>query len=395
MRICFVAHSGRNGGAERVLLETIEILQSRGIECHVIVPEPGYFCGALQKLGVPFFVISFPHWMSRGSLSLLTRAKCVLGTILNSLVLAWRIHRLKCDLVYTNTVTVCTGAFAARLLGCPHIWHLHEFGKEDQGLSFLFGEHLSLLLVNRFSTRCICVSKILAEKYKQYIDPGKVTVIYPSLHLALNGADTVADSRSVAPPHGKRFRCVIVGTLMEGKGQEESVLAFAELKKSGVDAELLILGEGIPSYRSHLEQLVDTHGLRDNVSFLGQAMNSLPVMRCSDAVLVCSRSEAFGRVTIEAMLVGKPVIGARSGATQELITDGVNGLVYELGNPSDLAAKIKYLSENADVAISLARNAGSWTRSHFNEDRYGDEILPVLTSLCASPRTGTRPSLSQ
>ncbi len=40
----------------------------------------------------------------------------------------------------TCSITVCVGAFAARLMRRPHVWHLHEFGFEDQGLSFVFGQ---------------------------------------------------------------------------------------------------------------------------------------------------------------------------------------------------------------------------------------------------------------
>jgi glycosyltransferase involved in cell wall biosynthesis len=381
MRVCFVAHSGKNGGAERVLLETIEIIRNAGVDCRVLLPEPGDLEEELQKLGTPYSVISYPHWMRRGPASILDRTRVALATVLNSLILAWRIRSLKCDVVYTNTVTVCVGAIAAWLNGIPHIWHLHEFGMEDQGLSFFFGERYSLGLVNRLSARCICVSRILAGKYERFIDPSKITVIYPSMHLALDRESKNINGKTVLPTRNGRFRCVIAGALMEGKGQAESVLAFAVLKKAGVNAELFILGEGLPDYRRDLEELVALNGVNEIVHFLGNVRNAMPVMREADAVLVCSKSEAFGRVTIEAMLAGRPVIGARSGATQELITDGVNGLLYTLGDPSDLAAVIKRLSEHPKVAVTLTKNARSWAQSHFSEYRYSKEILSVFRSL--------------
>lgn len=64
-------------------------------------------------------------------------------------------------------------------------------------------------------------------------------------------------------------------------------------------------------------------------------------IRMADVVLICSHWEPFGRVTVEAMLAGKPVI-AISGATVELIHDGVTGLLYDPGNYSVLANKMRY-----------------------------------------------------
>jgi glycosyltransferase involved in cell wall biosynthesis len=375
--ICFISHSSGTGGAERVLLESVEALKQRGAECRVLLPEHGELCGELDKLGVPFSVVSFPMWMTRGRTGVLQRFKVTLGTLINAVLIAWKIHRWKCDLVYSNTVTVCVGALAARLLGIQHVWHLHEFGMEDQGLSFLFGRRLSLGIVNRFSIGCVCVSKALARKYQCDIDPAKIVVVYPSMHRALKD-DENCDHCGVATLHSGRFRCVIAGALMEGKGQEDSVLAMAHLKESGVDAELLIVGDGIPNYRRRLETLVSANGLESRVTFTGRVKNAFPIMRSSDVVLVCSKSEAFGRVTVEGMLARKPVIGARAGATAELIEDGVTGLLYKPGDALDLAKQIQYLCDNPAAAETLGNAGHQWAEECFSAERYKNELIAAL-----------------
>jgi glycosyltransferase involved in cell wall biosynthesis len=190
-------------------------------------------------------------------------------------------------------------------------------------------------------------------------------------------------------PRSGRFRCVIAGALIEGKGQEDAVLAFAHLKRAGIDAELLIVGDGDINYRRRLEEMIESNCVRNQVVLVGQVKNALPAMRSSDAVLVCSRSEAFGRVTIEGMLAGKPVIGAQSGATSELIQNGINGLFYRLGDPKDLADKIQYLYENRVAAERLAKNARAWAESSFTSNRYGKELLKLLTSLLDPVATTT------
>jgi glycosyltransferase involved in cell wall biosynthesis len=381
MRICFVSHSGGYGGAERVLLETIELLQSAGIECRVLLPSEGYFSRELARLGIPFTIISYPMWMGRGKPSFSARLKAGLSLIKDTLMVAWQIMRWKCDVVYSNTATVCVGAFASRLLGRPHVWHLEEFGLEDQGLSFLFGERLSLALINRLSSRCICLSSALARKYKQSVEQSKIAIVYPSMHRALSDGNSPPACDCPIVFRTERFRCLIVGALIEGKGQQDAVLALTYLKKAGIAAELAIVGRGHAQCRRDLEELVRANHLEGEVVFVAQVENSLPLMRSADVVLVCSKSEAFGRVTIEGMFSGKPTVGARSGATSELIEDGVDGLLYQQGDPKDLAAKIAYLYKNPTIATTLGTNAHSWVESYFTRERCTRELVAVLSSL--------------
>lgn len=385
MRICFVSHSSGDGGAERVLLETIELLQARGIECQVILPTEGSLGEELARLGVHYSVISFPLWMARGKVSRFGRLQAAVGIVKDTFLVGWQILRWKCDVVYSNTSTVSVGAFAAFIVGRPHVWHLHEFGLEDQGLSFLFGERRSLALIDRLSARCICVSQILAENYAKSIDASKIAVIYPSMCRALEGGEEPARVSGAQSPPSKKFRCLIVGALIPGKGQEEAILAMAHLKKTGVAAELTIVGQGEAEFQLHLQKLVQSNALTEDVVFAGQVKNAFPVMLQSDVILVCSKAEAFGRVTVEGMFAAKPVIGARSGATAELIKDGINGLLYRSGDAGDLAERIRFVYENPTVAEAMGTNARTWVQANFNADRISAELLNVLHS--AADRT--------
>lgn len=78
------------------------------------------------------------------------------------------------------------------------------------------------------------------------------------------------------------------------------------------------------------------------------------------------------------MKVGKPVIGARSGGTMELIRDGFNGFLYTPGNYKELAEKIQYLYENDDHAQRMGENGYQWASKQFTRDRYGEEVLAIL-----------------
>lgn len=93
---------------------------------------------------------------------------------------------------------------------------------------------------------------------------------------------------------------------------------------------------------------------------------------------MCSRNEAFGRVTVEALKLGKPCIGANSGGTPELIRDGWNGLLYETGSPSSLAEKIEVLYWNKSLREELAKSAYHWANSTLSSENCISNLIKVF-----------------
>ena len=129
--------------------------------------------------------------------------------------------------------------------------------------------------------------------------------------------------------------------------------------------------------------LVTQGELEDYVTILGYMDDPQPLMERCDLVLMCSRNEAFGLVTLEAMQVGKPVIGTRSGGTLELIKDGFNGLLYTPGDIEELSEKIIYLYDHPEIAQQMGKNGQKLASEKFNPDRYVEEILSIIKHLIA------------
>jgi glycosyltransferase involved in cell wall biosynthesis len=285
-----------------------------------------------------------------------------------------------CDIVYSNSSTICSGAIAAGILGLPHVWHLHEF-PSPYGMRFCFGEAFSFRVIRALSAVCIAVSRHLSSICEPYVGE-QMRVIYPSMNMAQRKAPAEKTADGVYGSRA-RLRCVIVGGLVEGKGQEDAVRAVTQLHHSGTNADLLVVGEGNSEYRKRLESLVAVGGVQGKVHFVGAVEDATSIIRASDVVLVCSKYEAFGRVSIEGMLAGKPVIGAEAAATSELIRAGVNGWLYRSGDATDLASKIQRLYDDPGLAKSVAENGRTWANGIFNKQRYGAELMEALTPLAA------------
>ena len=162
------------------------------------------------------------------------------------------------------------------------------------------------------------------------------------------------------------------------KGQDEAIAALSEVIRRGVNANLLIVGEGWSSFQARLQQQIKNFGLEQQVKLVGYIKNPIYYVQAADIVLICSHWESFGRVTIEAMLAGKPVIGSASGATAELIQEGVTGLLYDSGNHNKLADKIQYLYENPEERLKLGTAARIWATDRFTQERYAEEVFDLL-----------------
>jgi glycosyltransferase involved in cell wall biosynthesis len=169
-----------------------------------------------------------------------------------------------------------------------------------------------------------------------------------------------------------------VGYVHPGKGQMDAVLAVAALRNQGTSINLKIVGGGRPRYVSKLRKVVAENGIGQRVEFTGFVDDAQSIVEAASMVLVCSRAEAFGRVTVESMVAGTPVIGANSGATPELVKHGFNGLLYEPGNHRELAERMKYLIAHPEEAQRMGRNGLEWASRRFTVERYADEILGVL-----------------
>jgi glycosyltransferase involved in cell wall biosynthesis len=174
---------------------------------------------------------------------------------------------------------------------------------------------------------------------------------------------------------------VIAGTICETKGQQDAILAVKELLRREREVELIIVGYSNAGYLETLRDLVKSEKLEDFIRFYDFRENVYPIMSQADIVLVCSGNEAFGRVTLEAMILGKPVVSTNSGGTPELIKEGFNGLLYEPGDYKQLADRIEYLIENKGKIKEFGENGHRYAKEFFTKEEYGGRVYELLTSI--------------
>lgn len=377
-KVCFILNDSNTKGANGAFIELINSLDRTRIDPYVILPSLGPMIYELRDRSIPFKIFYYKWWAKEKESPKWKKLARIIVNFAILPVICYQIIKWRCDIIYTNSIAVGVGLFGAIITKKTHIFHIHEFVHKNQNLVFDFGETISLWLANKFTKYFICVSFTVSEEYPKFIEKTKRKVIYQSVTISDN--DILAnDNFDNIRKH--EFQCVIVGRLYENKGQVDAIKAINILtKEMRLDVGLWIVGTGNKKYNRYLKDMVKRKNLENFVTFLGYLDNPFPFVQKADVALMCSKFEAFGRVTVEAMLLGKPVIGGKSGTTAELIKSGFNGLLYKQGCPKDLAEKIDFCIKNSSLVHQMGINARKWAIKQFNQKDYVEKVSALLES---------------
>lgn len=371
MKILFIGHENELNGASKSLLNVISVLKDKHKIYVLTSYNNGSFINELKNNNISF--VYFPFYRFRivkGSTLGWIKKKFIwyfFENIVNE-ISAIRIARWarskNIDVIHTNSSVVDIGARISKYSKIAHVCHIREFGNLDFDMFSINSGTRSYKFLNRYTNAFICVSNAISNHYDM-LDSGKKYIIY-------NGVDR----ENIIPIHRKGWeivRFLIAGRISNTKGQNEAINACSLLLEKGIDNfELVIAGSGKESIENHVPQ-----ALKSKVCFLGQ-VNNMPALRSEvDVELVCSRAEAFGRVTAEAMMAGLPVIGSNTGGTPELIVEGETGFLYEYNNLDDLVDKMEILITNSKLRNIMGQKAQNYAIEHFTIDRCVDEIEAV------------------
>jgi glycosyltransferase involved in cell wall biosynthesis len=381
LRVAFFTHYAELYGANLSLLNLIEGLARYGVRSHVISPEQGDLLPELSRRGIPAAVFPFEWWYSprRTGLGTVTR---LLRNIRCLRRIAARIAEWRCDLVYSNSSVLAIGAIAAARLGLPHVWHLREFGWRDYALLPDFGTCLSRLAF-RTADATVFVSHALRRAIL-----GRMSAV--NAHVIYNGVarEAVFEERRRAAEalRGRRrpFTFVLVGRFRASKGQAVAIRAFARIATQYPSARLLLIGgagqTGEQDYFDRCRALTSELAVADRVEFWGYIPDPERAFLEADAALMCSRNEAMGRVTAEAMSACRPVIGFDSGGTRELIDPERTGFLYRGGSEALAACMSRYLAE-PELAWRHGQTGWHEARRRHSIEVYAGQIHEVIRGI--------------
>lgn len=299
---------------------------------------------------------------------------------------AWRIARVvrtaRCDLVHLNNIVSLNraGILAARWTGRPCLCHI-------RGLNPL--EPVDRWLV-RWVDHFVFISEAVRRAQEASGVPMGGEVVYNAVDLG-----------AFRPPRSHEALCTefglpaearvfgMVGRLEPWKGHEVFLRALARLRERHPEACGLIVGgvePNSPQYPEELRGLAQDLGLGGAVAFAGYRPDALQLMTGMDAVVHCSiQPEPFGRVLIEGMAAGKPVIGSAAGAVPEIIEDGVNGLLTPPGDVEALAQAMARVLEEPAAARAWAEAGRQTVLARFTLEQHVGAMQRIYAQILGIP----------
>ncbi len=411
LRVLYITNEDRQIGGSSLSLETLLSCVGDAVEPILLFREAGPVRDRFAALGyrclvVPYYRASFqakglsrvlrwlPHFFARA----VTQRRCVR-----------RVRRQvgKVDLVHSNSATVDIGPRIAKALGVPHVWHIREYPDTGLGLRFfpsarawrrklLSSDAVVAITPGLLVHLGLPTSSLRAEEFcKTNLGsaqapprgPGRTARLQNSSATPACGRpaalcipDAVLPAAAAVLVLPKAPEVVfLAGTLAPHKRPDEAIEIFARAALPE-PYKLVLAGEVEEGYRRKLLALAEALGASERVEFRPFTADVRALLSRAAAVLVCTAYEGMGRVAVEALFYGCPVIARGSGGSRDVLAEGLHGSLYD--TPEQAAAALRAVV--SDFPEAQVRAAADYAAATFSTDSYGARILSLYRSLSPS-----------
>jgi glycosyltransferase involved in cell wall biosynthesis len=375
MKILFLDQSGKPGGAELCLIDIAKPYSDR---CLVGLFADGSFKNLLQQNKITVEVLATQAIQVRKESSF-AQGLGSLGQLAPIITKVAKIAR-EYDLIYANTQkALVVGAIASFLSRRPLVYHLHDI-LSDEHFSKT-NRRIAVTCANRFASLVIANSQASKTAFVKAGGRADLTeIVYngfdPKNYLI--GESDVKQLRQELSLEGQ-FVVGHFSRLAPWKGQH---ILLEALAKCPQEVTALLVGDalfGEQDYVDSLHRQVSDLGLEKRVKFLGFRSDIPQLMSACDLVAHTSISpEPFGRVIVEAMLCGTPVVAAASGGAIELVENDINGFLATPGKPQELAQIITACLQEAEKTATIAKNAQITASQRFDVTIINQQIAELL-----------------
>ncbi|WP_375515489.1 glycosyltransferase family 4 protein [uncultured Nostoc sp.] len=381
MKIFFLDQSGKPGGAELCLIDIAKPYCNHAL---VGLFADGPFRTLLEQNHIPVEVLT-SHAIKVRKESSLVQGLTSLGQLAPLIIKVIKKAR-EYDFIYANTQkALVVGALASFFSRRPLVYHLHDILSKDH-----FSQtnlRIAINLANRCASLVIANSQASKTAFLQAGGrPDIIEVVYNGFEPK-NYQTNESDINKLQQELGLQGKFVVghFSRLAPWKGQHILIDALA---KCPPEVTAILVGDalfGEQDYVQKLHQQVAHLGLENRVKFLGFRSDIPQLMAACDLVAHTSTSpEPFGRVIVEAMLCGKPVVAAKAGGVMELVEHGLNGFLVTPGKPQELAEVIITCLQETEITATIAKNARTTASRRFDVAIINQQIAQLLSHITSA-----------
>jgi len=316
---------------------------------------------------------------------------------LNDMRALFRIYRIlkkrKFDVVHTHTSKGgFLGRLAAKWVGAPIIVHTPHghvlfgyFGRIKTNLFIILEK-----LASRVTDRIIALTaREKADTVETGIaDEEKFIVIYSGVELEKFKELPSDEKQGLRKELGIPEHSIVVGTvgrLVTVKGPEYLLEASRFILPAYPDTFFVFTGDG--ELREHLEQQARDTGVEGNTLFLGWRNDAARIISIFDIFVLPSLNEGMGRVLVEAMALGKPIVASNIGGIPDLVIPGKNGFLVPPKNPEQLAKYIQILLSDTERREKMGLS-GEETAGNFSHELMVKKIAELYREIMIKKNIG-------
>lgn len=349
LSVVHIVEDLKTGGLERVLATIVEGLDRERYAVSVwCISRGGAVADELQAKGIDVYIAGMRHSRDLRTFAALCR----------------HLRDRHVDILHAHGYTATTlGRLSGLIAGVPILFvHQHSnyvnYNRKQLLVERIFGS---------FTDKVVCCSNAVAEFVvrSEKIAPHKVVTVYNGINalpVEAGGVPAGTDIASGTTVVG------CVASLTPHKGHRYLLEAAKIVLDRVPGTRFLLVGDG--PLRGELEQYAAQLGISSNVRFTGQQLSVGPLLSGMDVVVLPSdEREGLGIALIEAMAMGKPVIGTSIGGIPEVVQDRMNGLIVPPKDVAALASAICLIITDRPLARRMGENGRAAFETKFTSQQ--------------------------
>lgn len=381
-KILFLHAGSELYGADKILLEIIENLDTTKYSVQVLLPNEGPLTKKMQEAGIAVDTMPYPI-LRRKYFNALGMINYLFRYIYYSIKLIHFVKRNKIDIVHVNTTAVLEGVAIKVFTNSRIVWHVHEIIVSPK-VVFKFVSWL----VARFSDSVVAVSEATKNRLVEsgYFGSDDVNLIRNGIKPIQKVSDVEMQNlrkKLEIPESGIVFG--MVGRVNAWKGQPDFVRAFEKASQQNDSLFAIMVGGVFAGEDFRMEALrrqISDSGLDNRIRVVDFTENVGRFYSIFDIfVMPSTRPDPFPTVVLEAMSVGLPVVGYNHGGVTEMVEDGKNGFLSEAGNIDKLAENFTFLASRESVRRSFGVASADLMNREFNLASFIQKIEMVYGRL--------------
>lgn len=386
MRILYVLNAV-GGGASAGIYEMLRAQPP--ITPYAVIPQ-GSSSDSIRHLFAAVRAVPLPWWNLQGDplrrLAIRAAEQRRGITETNSVrAIAALIREWDIDLVHTGTALNRGGALAAQQTGTPHLWHIKEGIGRANRVQFPLRDAELVAYISGLSARVIVMSDYVGGIFRQHHCPN-LDVVPDGVDLRpyLSGDSRDLRARLNLTP-GNFLVGMVAGLSSTWKRHALFVEMAARLAAQDARIHCVIVG-GMPPparfpydlprrYAESVVKLAAQIVPARRLTFLEHVPNPPDIMRSLDVLVHPCEIEPFGRIAIEAMAAGTPVVGAAAGGIAETVIDDKTGLLVPPNDPAALAAAVLALLGDAARRARMGQAGRQHVQQQYSIDRFVAQMM--------------------